>query len=98
MSGQYIPSSRLTIDLTTSKLVGVMNSLGCTSVSSLTSIKQRVLKILSGQCIPMSDLTLELNRFHYSLGYTSVLSLKFAKQRVLKILSGQYIPYGQFDP
>jgi hypothetical protein len=48
------------LDLLTSEVLGVIDSLGCTSVSSLMSIKQRVLKILSSQYIPMSSLTTDL--------------------------------------
>jgi hypothetical protein len=41
-------------------LFGFIYYLGCTNVLSFMSIKQRVLKILSGQYIHMSSLTLDL--------------------------------------
>jgi hypothetical protein len=70
--------------------------LRCTSLSSLMSVKQRVLQILSSHYIFMSILTLDfwtsksIGVIH-SLGYTRVPSFMSVKQRVFKILSGQYI-------
>jgi hypothetical protein len=52
--------SSLTLDLLTSKSIGFMYYVGCISVWSLKSVKLRVLKILSGQYIPMSSLTFHL--------------------------------------
>jgi hypothetical protein len=53
-------------DPLTSKHRGMIYSLRCTSVQSFKSVKQRVLKILSGQYIHMSSLTLDIkiNRVH----------------------------------
>jgi hypothetical protein len=56
LSGQ----SCLTLDLLISKSIGVIYSLRCTSVQNLNSIKQSVLKILSGQYIHMSSMTPDL--------------------------------------
>jgi hypothetical protein len=41
LSGQYILMSSLKLDLWTSKSIVVIYSLGCTSVLSLKSVKQR---------------------------------------------------------
>jgi hypothetical protein len=78
------------------------DSLGCTSVLSLKSVKQRVLKISSGQYISMFSLTLDLwpfwpqlNRVHLLFRIyhcTTLVSLKSVKQRVLRISSTQYLP------
>jgi hypothetical protein len=51
--------SSWTPNIWTSKSIGFMYYLGCISVQSLKSVKERVLKILSGQYIYMSSLTLD---------------------------------------
>jgi hypothetical protein len=60
LSGQYIPTSYLTLDFLISILKGVIYSSGYTSAPSLIFIQQRSLKILSDQYIPISRLTLDL--------------------------------------
>jgi hypothetical protein len=85
----------MTLDLWTSTSIGVTDSLGCTSILSFMTVKQRVLKILNGQYI-MSSLTFDRLTSKsigviYSLGYTSALSLKSVEQRVFKILNRQDI-------
>jgi hypothetical protein len=102
----YIQFDPLTFDFLTIKSIMVIYFSWCTSLQSLKSVKQRVLKILSGQYTLMSSLTPWPFDFFtsksigviYFLWCTSLQScLKSVKQRVLKILSGQYI-HVQFDP
>jgi hypothetical protein len=75
----------------------------CTSLHSLKSVKQTVLKILSGQYIPMSSLTSwpvtskSIVVIYFSW-CNSLQSLKSVKQRVFKILSGPYISMSNLTP
>jgi hypothetical protein len=63
----------LTFDPLTSKSIGFIYYLGCISAWSLKSVKQRVLKILSGQYIPMSSLTLDLWPFDLKINRVHLL-------------------------
>jgi hypothetical protein len=89
LNGQYISISSLTLDLLTSKSIGVIGSLGCTNVYQVWYPSS---KRFSRYWVDQWSLTLKSTGFIYSLGHTSVLSLKSVKERDLKILSRQYNP------
>jgi hypothetical protein len=74
-----------------------------TNVSSLMSIQQKGLKILSSEYIHVSRFTLDLLISKSigvieSLGCISVLSLMSVKHRVLSIFEWSVYSYVQFDP
>jgi hypothetical protein len=93
--------SSLTLDLLTSKAKVVIYFSWCTSLQSLKSVKQRVLKILSSHLSVYSYVQFDPLNFDFLTSKSIVViyfscaslqSLKCVKQRALKILSGQYIP------
>jgi hypothetical protein len=67
LGGQYILLSNLTFDLLTSKSIWVINSLGCTRVLSLKSVKQRVLNIWAVGIFlcEVWPIDLNINRIHW---------------------------------
>jgi hypothetical protein len=73
--------------------------LRCIRVSSLMSIKQRVLKILSGQYIPMSSLTFEHQNQQGQLLITFYQCTKFDvhKPKDYQNIERSEISYDQFD-
>jgi hypothetical protein len=85
----------------TSSLIGVTDSLGCSSVSNLMSFKHRVLKILSSQYIPISSLTLNLWPFDHKINRVHLLfriyKFEVCQAKGFNILSGQHIPFSSFD-